>query len=140
MNYELIGVDMASGPDVSVTSVTLPLRIESVANKREHWAVRSQRTAMHRLAAIAVPVHPVPCTVRLIRIAPRALDDDNNVSGFKALRDGIAKRMGVDDRDPRVQWRYGQERGRRKEYAVRVEITAGGCYGATDASGEPAGA
>ena len=104
-------------------SVTiLPLRIESTPNKREHWGVRSRRTAAHRLAALAVPIHPLPCVVTLTRIAPRALDDDNNVSGFKALRDGIAKRLGVDDADPRVEWRYGQERGKRKEYAARVNI------------------
>lgn len=100
----------------------LPLRIESTPNKREHWAKRAQRTKLHRFAALAVQPHPVPCVVRLVRIAPRALDDDNNIAGFKALRDGIAKRLGVDDADPRVRWEYGQERGRAKEYAVRVEI------------------
>lgn len=100
----------------------LPLRIESVANKREHWSRKAQRTKLHRMAAIAVPAHPLPCVVTLMRIAPRALDDDNLASGFKALRDGIADRLGVDDRDPRVTWRYIQGRGKAKEYAARVWI------------------
>ena len=39
--------------------IELPLRIESVANKREHWSVRGRRTKQHRLAALAVPVHPL---------------------------------------------------------------------------------
>ena len=100
----------------------LPIRIESVANKREHWSKKAARTKLHRFAALAVQPHPLPCVVTMIRVAPRALDDDNNVSGFKALRDGIAKRLGVDDNDPRVTWKYGQQRGKAKEYAARVEI------------------
>lgn len=100
----------------------LPLRIESVANKREHWARKAERTRQHRFAAVAVPVHPLPCVVRLVRVAPRSLDDDNLRSAFKALRDGIADRLGVKDNDPRVTWEYDQVRGRAKEYAARVAI------------------
>jgi hypothetical protein len=103
--------------------IELPLRIESVANKREHWSVRSRRTKAHRLAALAVPVHPLPCVVTLTRVAPRMLDSDNLQSGCKAIRDGIADRLGVADNDPRVRWEYRQTRGKRKEYALRVEIT-----------------
>jgi hypothetical protein len=102
--------------------VELPLRIESTQNKREHWAEKARRTKQQRLAALAVPTHPLPCRVVLTRVAPRALDDDNCVSGFKALRDGIADRLGVDDKDPRVTWVYRQARGKAKEYAARVEI------------------
>jgi hypothetical protein len=104
--------------------IELPLRIESCANKREHWSVRARRTKARRLAALAVPVHPLPCVVTLIRVAPRQLDDDNLASGFKALRDGIADRLGVKDNDPRVTWRYAQVRGKAKEYAARVRIEA----------------
>lgn len=100
----------------------LPLRIESCANKREHWSTRARRTKAHRLAALAVPVHPLPCIVTLIRVAPRKLDDDNLASGFKALRDGIADRFGVDDGDPRIRFKYDQVRGKAKEYAARVHV------------------
>lgn len=103
--------------------IELPLRIESVANKREHWTIRARRTKQHRLAALAVPVHPLPCIVTLTRVAPRALDSHDNLrGGFKALVDGIADRLGVKDNDPRVEWRYAQVRGRAKEYAARVRI------------------
>ena len=101
----------------------LPIRIESVANKREHWSKRAKRAKAHRMAAIAVPVAPMPCRVHLVRIAPRALDDDNLQSGFKALRDGVADRFGVPDNDPRLKFTYDQERGAAKHYAVRIEIT-----------------
>lgn len=102
--------------------IELPLRIESVANQRMHWGDKARQTRVHRMAAIAVPAHPVPCVVTLVRVAPRALDDDNLRSAFKALRDGIADRLGVKDNDPRVRWEYDQARGKAKEYAARVVI------------------
>lgn len=105
--------------------IELPLRIHSVANRREHWATRARRTKRDRAAALAIPRHwlpELPCVVTLTRIAPRKLDDDNLQSGFKALRDGVADRLGVDDADPRVTWRYHQERGQAGEYAARVEV------------------
>lgn len=57
--------------------------------------------------------------VHVIRRAPRLLDSDNLVSSAKALRDGIADGLGVNDRDPRVEWVVSQEKG---EAAVRVEF------------------
>jgi hypothetical protein len=100
----------------------LPIRIESCANLREHWAKRAGRAKAHRMAALAVPRHPLPCVVTITRIAPRKLDDDNLAGGCKALRDGIADRLGVDDGSPLVQWRYDQRKGMPKQYAVEVVI------------------
>lgn len=122
----ILGADMAlPGSDTTVYVIHLPVRLVSVANLREHWRVRAIRAKGHRQAALMVPKEPgLPCTVLLTRIAPRQLDDDNLRSAFKALRDGIADRLGVKDNDPRVRWEYAQERGRPKEYAARVTITA----------------
>jgi crossover junction endodeoxyribonuclease RusA len=109
-------------------SIELPIRIESEANGREHWAPKMNRVKMHRQAAIAIPKHKLPglpCMVTLTRIAPRRLDGDNLQSGFKALRDGIADRMGVKDNDPGVTWVYAQERAAPKVYACRISITKG---------------
>lgn len=101
-------------------TVTLPLRIVSTPNVREHWTRRHKRAQAHRKAALLVPRAGLPCTVKLIRIGLKLLDGDNLQAGMKALRDGIADRLGVDDADPRVTWEYAQEQG---EYAVRVEIS-----------------
>lgn len=107
--------------------IELPIRIESTLNKREHWAakakrVQSQRTAAHWMCQ-AHPSRPaLPVVVRLIRIAPRELDTDNLAGGFKAVRDGIADWLGIDDNDPRVGWTYAQERGEPLQYSVRVEF------------------
>lgn len=106
-------------------TTTIPLRLDSMLNLRlhhmsKHRKVKSQRNAVSLVVPIGLSV---PCTVILTRIAPRPLDDDNCVGAFKACRDAIAKRLGVDDRDPRVTWLYSQERGKPREYGVRISIT-----------------
>lgn len=112
-------------------TILLPVRIVSVANLREHWRVKHQRTSAHRFGAkmlcksAGAMLHE-KTVVTMIRIAPRSLDDDNLASAFKAVRDGIADALGIDDRDKRVEWRYGQERGKAGEYAARIEIKANG--------------
>ncbi len=72
---------------------------------------------------------PGTVVVALTRIAPRDLDTDNLASGLKAVRDGVADALGVDDGSSRIEWRYAQERGRPGEYAVRVEIRELGLVG-----------
>lgn len=103
-------------------TVTLPLRLVSGANAREHWAVRAGRAKAHRTACLLVPACDVPCVVTLTRLGPRELDSDNLAISAKHVRDGIADRLGVNDNDPRVVWLYAQERA--KEYGVRVEIAS----------------
>lgn len=91
----------------------LPITAVSEANRRDHWATKARRVKLHRNTAFALcPVFPLPCVVTLTRVAPRMLDDDNNVISMKSARDGIAQRLGVDDRSPLVVWRYGQKKGR----------------------------
>lgn len=115
--------DVRKGESLGFT-ITLPLRIESCANLREHWRKRSARTKMHREAAAKTVIrYPLPIAVTLTRIASRKLDDDNLQGGFKALRDGIADKLGVPDNDPGIEWRYAQEKGKPKEYAARVTFT-----------------
>jgi hypothetical protein len=110
--------------------VTLPIKTVSVANKREHWATRASRAKRHRGQVWAEmryhfgqPNFLSNVRVKLVRIAPRQLDDDNLRSAFKSARDGIADWLKIDDGDPRVTWDYGQERGKPREYAVRIEVS-----------------
>ena len=105
--------------------IELPIATVSEANRRDHWATKARRVKAQRNVAWALcPVYPVPCVVTMTRVAPRALDDDNNVSSMKAVRDSIAKRLGVDDRSPLVEWRYAQAKGR--PAAVLVEFAEKG--------------
>ena len=98
----------------------LPLQLISAANSREHWAARARRVKRERAAAIVVHKHPLPCTVTIKRHGKRLMDGDNLQAACKALRDGIADRLGVDDADSRITWRYKQDV--RPEFGVTVKI------------------
>lgn len=114
-------------------SVTIPMRLPSASNLREHWSARARRVKAQRAATTLMLkasqrdyfweyfdwFHLDTATVALIRVAPRKLDDDNLRGAFKAVRDSVAAYFGVDDADPRIEWRYGQEKG---EACVRIEI------------------
>lgn len=117
---------------MAVVTVLVPIRIEPSLNLREHWRKRANRNTSHRAAAFfalkaAVKKFDpaiIPCVVTITRIAPRELDDDNLAGGCKSLRDGTADWLAVDDRDPRVQWRYAQRKGEPKQYAAEIRIEA----------------
>lgn len=107
-------------------------------NQREHWRTRHKRVKAQRSATRLMLLanrwskglydfHVMAMTgapdarlaVRLTRVSPRPLDDDNNVAAFKAIRDEVAAYFGMDDRDPRLRWEYAQAKGRA---AVRIDF------------------
>lgn len=131
---------------------TLPLRLVSGANAREHHHARARRMREQRHAALVTTVqHAGPMwgtvvlvrpktpgkaayyritphpdgpagmlSVTITRLGPRKLDSDNLAISAKAIRDGIAQALGIDDGDETaVRWDYAQERG---AYGVRVRI------------------
>ena len=111
--------------------VTLPLVTVSESNRRDHWTVRAKRSRDNRAVARVMFAKArfestgqiylgCDAVVTLIRISPRELDDDNLRGALKHVRDGVADRLGIDDRDPRVEWRYAQRKGKQK--AVEVEL------------------
>jgi hypothetical protein len=120
------------GAGESVVTFTIPVHTVSEANRasHEHWRKRQRRAKEQRtftrqgVWAYAVPTAwPLPCTIKLTRIAPsNGLDSDNLPVSMKHVRDGIADAMGIDDRDPRVTWECAQKRGERGQYAVKVEV------------------
>jgi hypothetical protein len=124
---------------VTVADVTVPVRLVSESNQREHWAVKRRRRVNQQFAtyiclcgAIAdVAERSVcrPLTVTLTRIGPRRMDEDNNVGSFKHVQDSVARFFGVDDGDRKaVRWKYAQEIGKPAE--VRIHITAAVASGA----------
>jgi len=112
-----------------VIEVLLPVRTWSEANQRGHWGKRARRAKKQREAArllvraarVALPASGT-VAITLTRIGPRALDSDNLASGLKAVRDGVADALRIDDGSSRIEWRYAQEKGKPGEYAVRVAI------------------
>jgi hypothetical protein len=118
-----------------VIEATIPVKIESSLNLREHWRVRANRNTSHRAAAFfalqgltfapSERMQLLPCVITMTRIAPRELDDDNLAGGFKSVRDGIADWFGIDDADKRLRFQCKQEKGAPKFYAARIEIERG---------------
>lgn len=114
-------------------SFTIPYRLKSESNLREHWLAKAKRHTRERdMIKLYLRDHEpnLPCLVQLIRIAPRRFDDDNLVSAFKHIRDCISEHLipnlakGRADADPRIKWAYGQQNGKPKEYEIRIEIYA----------------
>jgi len=121
--------------DVPALCVIVPLRTISASNAREHWAARSKRVKRERTAiawsmreASAVGVSTILAAAPVIRLtrvtAPRGkiLDDDNLRGCLKAVRDGVADWLGINDNDPRVSWHYAQRNG--TAWGVEVEVFA----------------
>ena len=110
-------------------AILLPIRTESEANVRECWQSKHRRAKSQR-GITKMVLHGQRWKMRggeaysviLTRIAPRGLDGDNLQRSFKAIRDQVAEEIGIDDGDDRLTWFYQQEKGKPKEYAVRVEV------------------
>lgn len=100
----------------------LPLRLVSEGNMREHWTKKHKRhreqLLLVKFAAQTNPKPKLPCVVTITRVSSRKLDDDNLAFSCKSLRDYIADallpglQMGRADNDPRIEWRYAQEKGK----------------------------
>ena len=106
------------------------LRLRSGDNGRGDWRGRAARVKRERriVALVLGARRPVafPVRVTVVRIAPRALDSDGLASSAKAVRDEVARWLGVDDgvaeRAGDVEWCIRAERAGVREYAVRIEI------------------
>ncbi len=99
------------------------LKLPSILNKRMHWrALASLKKGQRRAARMAtdeVALPPGQLTVTITRHGPVPLDDDNLQGACKAVRDGIADSVGVDDGSDLYVWQYRQEVG---PYGVTVEV------------------
>ena len=109
--------------------IRIPVRLVSVANLREHHAVKAKRTREHRgvarmLVLAARARWPErPYLVIITRIGGRKLDTDNLVASAKAVRDGISEALGVNDGDESAaSWGYSQRRGEPHEHGAEVLI------------------
>lgn len=112
----------------------LPIKTASESNSSEHWTKKAKR---HRLQQRRVkeafledqPQIEFPLHVVLTRISPRRLDSHDNLpTSLKWISDSIAANLtgnfvpGRADDDKRITWEYRQEKGKVREYAVRIEI------------------
>lgn len=91
------------------------LKLESESNTRDGWRAKAHRTKvarhaskMHARSALGGRRVVPPVTITICRVGPRRLDQGNEARSCKAVQDGIADALGIDDGDPRLTWRYEQ--------------------------------
>ena len=109
-------------------ALSIPLRLASEVNRREHWARRHRRNKAQQAEVraewqcrVGRPEISFPCRVHLVQIGPEKLDSDNSTIAFKHVRDAIAALLGVDDGSDLITWTYGQERA--AAHMIRIDVT-----------------
>ena len=117
-------INWAHAHDPGLT-LTLPVRTESEANRRDKWAAVERAKAQRLAVTLAWPRSrrngwAGRVVVVLTRVSPRGrLDGDNLARALKAIRDGVAATLSRDDGESELTWLYQQERG---PWAVRVDV------------------
>jgi len=110
------------------------LRIRTVSEgncfepwRKKHARHKKQREAVHIAMIGQVKDIWLPCTITVSRHAPRLLDPHDNLPmSLKYIVDAIAdqlvigKKAGHADGDPRLTWKYAQEKS--KEYFVKISF------------------
>lgn len=116
----------------TIFKAVLPIKLISEANNFDHWTKKKKRKDAQKIlidAEMKSKVIPLPCTIKLTRVAPRALDSDNLQGAFKHVRDYVSnnllpgQRIGRADNSPYLFWEYAQEKGLPKEYKVIIDIS-----------------
>ena len=110
-------------------SLSIPVKLVSEANMREHWAIKNKRkkhqqtVVEYALAGLKRDIPVFPVHVVITRVGVRKLDSDNLAGSAKGVRDQIAKVLGCDDGDEsKVTWEYRQRKGVPKEYSMDLII------------------
>ena len=119
------------------------IKTVSEANSSEHWTKKNKRHKSQkkfiRLWSLENNIKStiLPCIVRLTRLAPGMLDEDDNLRmAFKWIKDFIADEIlpgqapGRADSDKRITWTYAQEKS--PIYAIRIEISSDNELGPPD--------
>lgn len=115
----------------SIDFMVQGLRTVSEANDRSHWAVKNKRKQeQQQLVAVAMQnalqgkTIELPCTVKLTRIGPKGMDDDNLIRSCKGVRDILAQKLGADDGSDQIKFEYYQQPVAVRTYGLKVQITS----------------
>jgi hypothetical protein len=124
----------------------LPIKTVSEANCNEYFRIKharhkEQQFFVRELFKTETQIILLPCRVKMTRLSPRMLDEDDNLRmAFKWIKDEISeclipekagfcitkkgkfrKIKGRADSDARISWEYAQEKS--KIGGVRIEIS-----------------
>jgi hypothetical protein len=127
---EIIGKDEYCVNDYDLTQpleLELALKTDTGPNARLHYMARSRRVKQQRATVAmfvraAVKFPPENIHALLVLICPNEVDSDNVQGRLKAVRDGVAQALGINDRSKRFTWEYAQERCTRGRFGVRIRL------------------
>jgi hypothetical protein len=114
------------------TTITLPKELLSEGNKTDHWSKKYKRNKLkdNYLIAYCSNINiTLPALIKITRIAPRALDFDNLHTTMKHYIDFLSSKLipglrsGRADSDPRLKFELLQEKGKVRQYSLKIEIT-----------------
>lgn len=111
----------------------IPTSLPSVANLRESWHAKARRAKKHRRDAALLcgmsashrllnGVRARGATITLVRVGARRIDDDNLAAAFKAVRDGLADALRIDDGSRLLRWSYDQRTGQPDTVHVAIYV------------------
>lgn len=111
----------------------IPVRTKNDLNSREHWrSVQKRAKAIKHTASMFIAtlgpkaeVIALPCVVKLTRLSMRTMDSDGLAASCKHVRDAIAEWLRLDDGDERVHFQYAQEKCKKSQFGVRVQVFPG---------------
>lgn len=118
---------------MKMTQIKIPLRLAAESNSSDHWTKKAKRHKIQKLLVKSYlnryELPPLPCLIKLTRIAPRQLDKHENLPmSFKWIIDAIADhyipglQAGRADSDPRLSFEFFQTKGDVEEYAIIIEL------------------
>jgi len=110
--------------------ISLPLKTVSEANNFDNWRVKQKRHNKQkwwvRLAFASLECQ-IPCVIKLVRYAPRFLDEEDNLRiSLKWIKDYVAAEITQDfcpgraDGNKQIKWEYDQIKS--KSYGVKIFI------------------
>jgi len=115
---------------------SIPVKVKSEANMREHHMAKYRRSKAQKNAAYLMTVTEAKpyrepkssITVAMIRgygKRGKKMDSDNLARSMKACRDGIASGLCIDDCSDLIDWQYAQRQGDtdRVEVVIAERVT-----------------
>jgi hypothetical protein len=108
----------------------VPVQTRNPLNNRQHWRTVQKRAKSEKhvaavvISAVSRAAFQLPVVVKMTRYSTGRLDSHDGLrAACKHIADTVAEWLGVDDGDAsRITFQYAQEKCKRGQYGVRVEV------------------
>lgn len=107
--------------------LSLPVRVVSELNTREHWAAKHKRKKAQQAEVWAAWPRrqkvTLPCLVRFVRYGQNLLDPDAVASSFKHVQDEVCRLLGVDDGNTQlISFEYSQVALHKRKFSIEINV------------------